>query len=97
MATIFLQLKNTPFAACEAWSKVVKLGNHGYMTREEAKTAAFIVLILTKLISCIYEPLKALDVKVLTAVKYLNSLNVLMVVFPLNVVPIGRQSNRDYV
>ncbi len=97
MATIFLQLKNTPFAACEAWSKVVKLGNHGYMTPEEAKTAAFIVLILIKLISCIDEPLKALDVKVLTAVKYLNSLNVIMVVFPLNAVPMARLFHRNGV
>ena len=63
------------------------------MTREEAKTAAFIVLILIKLISCIDEPLKALDVKVLTAVKYLNSLNVIMVVFPLNAVPMERHLN----
>ena len=59
------------------------------MTREEAKTAAFIVLMLTKSIFCIYEPLKALAVKVLTVVKYLNSSNVLMTVFPRNVVPIG--------
>lgn len=62
------------------------------MIREVPKAAAFMVLILTKSIFCIYEPLKALDVKVLTAVKYLNSLNVLMVVFPRNVVPTVRLS-----